>query len=53
MNWHMSYDDDQAGEYFTNVVGSGKRPSAADVDGIKFSFGNNYDSGTIIMYGIK
>ena len=53
MNWHMSYDDDQAGEYFTNVVGSGKRPSAGDVDGIKFFFGNDYDSGTIIMYGIK
>ena len=54
MTWHCCYDDDQAGTYFTNVIGCGKRPSAADVDGIKFFFGNDFaGSGKITMYGLQ
>ena len=54
MTWHCCYDDDQAGVYFTHTLGCGKRPSAADVDGIKFFFGNDYaGSGKITMYGLQ
>ena len=54
MTWHCCYDDDQAGVYFTHTLGCGKRPSAADVDGIKFFFGNNFaGSGKITMYGLQ
>ena len=54
MTWHCCYDDDQAGVYFTHTLGCGKRPSAADVDGIKFFFGNDFaGSGKITMYGLQ
>ena len=54
MTWHCCYDDDQAGVYFTHTLGCGKRPSAADVDGIKFFFGIDYaGSGKITMYGLQ
>ena len=52
-NWHISYQDDQAGVYWTNAMGSARRLSAADVDAIKFEYGSGTITGTIIMYGIK
>ena len=52
-NWHISYQDDQAGVYWTNAMGSARRLSAADVDGIKFEYGTGTITGTIIMYGVK
>ena len=52
-NWHISYQDDQAGVYWTNAMGSARRLSAADVDGIKFEYGSGTITGTIIMYGVK
>ena len=53
MNWHISYQDDQAGAYWTNANGSAVRNAAADVDGIQFEPGAGTISGTVNMYGVK
>jgi hypothetical protein len=53
MNWHISYQDDQAGAYWTNANGSAVRNAAADVDGIQFEPGSGTISGTVNMYGVK
>ena len=51
--WHCAYDDDQAGTYFTQNIGSARTNTATDIDTVKFAPSAGTITGTIIMYGLK